>query len=65
MTDTLTALTRNREEIERLLGERWQLIDQARTDGKSWNRIGEALGMRPTSAHRWYSNTPATRRAMR
>ena len=65
MTDTLAGLRRNRDDIKRLLDERWQLIDQARTDGKPWTAIGEALGMSYQSAQRWYTNTPATRRAMR
>lgn len=65
MTDVLELLRRNRADITRLLGERWHLIDQARADGTSWARIGEALGMRDTSAHRWYYNTPESRRAQR
>lgn len=62
MTDTLARLRKNRAELDRVLVDRYDAITAAREDGQSWARIGEALGMRDTSAHRWFNNKPARRR---
>ena len=63
--DILDRLQRNRADLERVLDERYEAITAAREEGVTWARIGEALGMRMQSAHRWYNNTPQNRRGMR
>ena len=65
MTDTLDRLRKNREEMDRVLVDRYDAITAAREDGQTWARIGEALGMATQSAHSWYNGTPATRRGQR
>lgn len=63
--NALRGLERNAADLDRVLAARYDLIRQARDEGATWARIGEALGLRAQSAHRWYTNTPATRRAQR
>ena len=65
MSDTLDRLRRNREELDRVLADRYAAIAAAREDGQTWARIGEALGMATQSAHSWYNGRPATRRGQR
>lgn len=65
MTDTLARLRRNRDEMDRVLVDRYDAITAAREDGYTWARIGEALGMATQSAHSWYTNTPKSRRGQR
>ena len=65
MSDTITRLQENREEMDRVLVERYDAITAAREDGQTWARIGEALGLTMQAAHSWYNGTPATRRGQR
>lgn len=65
MTDTLARLRKNREELDRVLVDRYDAISAAREDGHTWARIGEALGLTMQAAHSWYRNTPENRRGMR
>jgi hypothetical protein len=40
----------------------WQTVDDARSDGVSWQTIGDALGMRRGAAYQKYRRRPLPRR---
>lgn len=50
----LDALRANREAVELLVGRRWYVMQEAREAGKTWDAIGDALGITKQGAQDYY-----------
>ena len=51
----LDGLTAGARLVEQVTGSRWLLMRQAREDGASWDRVGDAVGLAGEQARAWYA----------